>query len=218
MGTLDVELAPGEQITAEAGAMVLRAPGISMSTHLNASKTAGAFATFKAILIALIRRVFGGDTFLVNRFQGQGRVVFAPPLSGQLIHRRLDGDAVILRAGAYLASAGDVDVRVRWAGLRGLFSKQGLFFVQLSGRGDVWFSAYGAVEELEVSGSHIIDNGHVLAFDPTLDFAIRNAGSGGLGFLASGEGLVLEFKGRGKVWVQTRNLEALVSWVTPLLP
>lgn len=218
MGTLDVELEPGEEITAEAGAMVLRSPTVSMSTHLNASKTAGALATFKAIMIALVRRVLGGDTFLVNRFRGQGRVVFAPPLSGQLVHRRLEGDAVILRAGAYLASVGDVEARVRWAGLRGLLSKQGLFFVQLSGRGDVWFASYGAVEPLEVSGSYIVDNGHVLAFDPTLDFQLRNAGSGGLGFLASGEGLVMEFRGRGKVWLQTRNLEALVSWVTPLLP
>lgn len=220
MGTLDVELEAGDVLSAEAGAMVLRTPSVEMTTHLNASSQAGAFATFKALSIALIRRLLGGDTFLVNRFQstGPGRVVLAPPLTGQLVHRTLAGDAIILRAGAYLASRGDLDVRVRWAGLRGLFSKQGLFFVQVSGQGELWFSAYGAVEELYVDGSHIIDNGHVLAFEPTLDFEIKNAGSGGLGFLASGEGLVLQFNGRGKVWLQTRNLEALVGWISPLLP
>ncbi|MCK6544319.1 TIGR00266 family protein [Myxococcota bacterium] len=220
MGTLEVSLEPGEEITAEAGAMVLRTPNVSMTTHLNASARAGFVGLLVSFFTALVRKVMGGDTFLVNRFEteGPGKVVFAPALSGELVHRRLAGEAIILRPGAYLASAGDLDIRVRWAGLRGLFARQGLFFVQVGGQGDLWFSSYGAVEELTVEGTHVIDTGHVLAFDPTLDFAIRNAGSGALGFLASGEGLVMEFTGRGRVWVQTRNLDALVGWITPLLP
>ena len=221
MGTLQVDLEPGESVTAEAGAMLLMTPTLALSTHLNASAHAGLLGRVRSFLVALVRRAVGGDTFLVNRFRAEGapgRVVFAPTLPGQLVHRRLEGDAVILRAGAYLASSGPLDVRVRWAGLRGLLGKQGLFFVQVSGRGDLWFSSYGAVEEVVVEGSHVVDNGHVLAFEPTLDFRLRNAGSGVLGFMASGEGLVLEFTGRGKVWVQTRNLEALVGWLTPLLP
>jgi uncharacterized protein (TIGR00266 family) len=221
MGTLEVSLDPGEEITAEAGAMVLMTPALSLTTHLNASARAGVFGWLASLFTALVRRLAGGDAFFVNRFRAEGqpgRVTFAPTFAGQLIHRRLEGGAIILRAGAYLASAGALDVRVRWAGLRGLLGKQGLFFVQVSGTGDLWFSSYGAVEELEVDGSHVVDNGHVLAFDPTLDFRLRSAGSGVLGFVASGEGLVLEFTGRGKVWVQTRNVEALVGWLTPLLP
>jgi uncharacterized protein (AIM24 family) len=34
----------------------------------------------------------------------------------------------------------------------------------------------------------------------------------------SGEGLVLEFTGKGTVWLQTRNLSALVGWISPHLP
>jgi uncharacterized protein (AIM24 family) len=36
--------------------------------------------------------------------------------------------------------------------------------------------------------------------------------------LFSGEGLVCEFSGRGSVFLQSRNMQALVGWVTPLLP
>ena len=34
----------------------------------------------------------------------------------------------------------------------------------------------------------------------------------------SGEGMVLEFKGTGTIWLQTRNVPSLVDWVTPFLP
>jgi uncharacterized protein (TIGR00266 family) len=220
MGTLEIELEPGDTLTAEAGALVMRTPQVVMTTHLNASPRAGFFGAIAAFFVALVRRVVGGDTFLVNRFRtpSPARLTFAPTMSGELVHRTLRGEALILRAGAFLASSGDLDLRVRWAGLRGLFGKQGLFFVQVSGQGDVWFSSYGAIEEIEVDGRYIIDNGHVLAFEPTLNYQLKSAGSGVLGFVASGEGLVLEFQGRGKVLVQTRNVEALVGWLTPLLP
>jgi uncharacterized protein (AIM24 family) len=34
----------------------------------------------------------------------------------------------------------------------------------------------------------------------------------------SGEGLVCEFSGRGVVYIQSRNLQALVGWLSRLLP
>ena len=39
-----------------------------------------------------------------------------------------------------------------------------------------------------------------------------------LGFMASGEGLVCEFNGQGRIYIQSRNLSALVGWLTPLMP
>jgi uncharacterized protein (AIM24 family) len=39
-----------------------------------------------------------------------------------------------------------------------------------------------------------------------------------LGFLASGEGIVCEFQGQGRILIQTRNTGALVDWLTPMLP
>jgi uncharacterized protein (AIM24 family) len=39
-----------------------------------------------------------------------------------------------------------------------------------------------------------------------------------LGFVASGEGIVCEFNGNGRVYLQSRNLGALSDWLTRLLP
>jgi uncharacterized protein (AIM24 family) len=36
--------------------------------------------------------------------------------------------------------------------------------------------------------------------------------------LKSGEGLVMEFTGPGRVWVQTRNPGEFIAWLTTVLP
>ncbi len=42
---------------------------------------------------------------------------------------------------------------------------------------------------------------------------------GGLGSLiAGGEGLVMKFNGNGRVWIQTRTLNALMDKLAPFLP
>ena len=38
-----------------------------------------------------------------------------------------------------------------------------------------------------------------------------------MGFMASGEGLVCEFQGQGRVYIQSRNTATLVDWLTKLM-
>jgi len=217
---LRVRLAPGEACDAEAGAMVTRSEGVGMAVRLNASRKAGLLGRLGALFVAFVRRVVGGETFFITQFSAEsgGEVTLAPTLAGAIGHRRLDGERLLLQAGAYLASAGDVDLRLRWGGLRALLSREGLFFIEASGHGDLFFSSYGGIEPVPVKGSYIVDTGHMVAFEGSLAFRIRAPGGGALGFLASGEGLVCEFSGEGTVYVQSRNVSALVSWITPYLP
>jgi uncharacterized protein (TIGR00266 family) len=106
---------------------------------------------------------------------------------------------------------------VRFGGLRTLFGGEGLVLLECVGDGDVFVNSYGGITEVPVNGKFIVDTGHIVAFDATLDFRVRSIG-GIKSFLFSGEGLVCEFSGRGTVYVQSRNLDALVGWITPLLP
>src|SRR5687768_2177551 len=62
---LRVDLAPGQTLIAEAGAMVARHNHVGMEVKMNAGKGAGFFALLKAFLIAIIRRFVGGETFFV---------------------------------------------------------------------------------------------------------------------------------------------------------
>jgi uncharacterized protein (TIGR00266 family) len=217
---LRVDLAPGETVVGEAGSMVARHQSLAMAVKLNAGKSRGFFAIFKAFLVALLRRVIGRETFFVNHFTTErgGSVWLAPTLAGQIVHRRLDGELLLLSTGAYLAHAGDVELKLKWGGLRGLLAKEGFFFLGVTGHGDLWFTSYGGIEAIDVNGSYLIDNGNLVGYEGNLRLSIKSAGGGLLGLAASGEGLVCEFTGQGRVWLQTRNLEALVGWLSPMLP
>ncbi|HEY6562165.1 MAG TPA: TIGR00266 family protein [Polyangiaceae bacterium] len=215
---LRVALHPGDSVQAEAGAMVTRTPAIEMSTHLNAGRRAGVFRMIWAFFVAVLRKFLGGETMFVNEFRGNGEVVLAPSLAGQIVQRTLGGNQrLFVQTGSYLASTGDIDTRLRFGGIRTLFGGEGLVLLECSGTGELFVNSYGGVTEIPVNGRFVVDTGHIVAFDGTLDFKLRGIG-GVKSFLFSGEGLVCEFSGRGSVFVQSRNLQALVSWVTPLLP
>jgi uncharacterized protein (AIM24 family) len=64
----------------------------------------------------------------------------------------------------------------------------------------------------------MVDNGHIVGWEGPLTYKMTSVGGGAMGFFASGEGLVCEFQGQGRVYIQSRNLGALVEWLTPLLP
>lgn len=216
---LKVNLEPGESVEGEAGAMVSRDSSVNMSTRLNAGRGAGFFRKIWAILVAFIRKILGGETMFINEFttESGGEVVLAPTLSGQVVHMKMDGaKKVIVQAGSYLASTGTIDTKLRFGGLRSLFGGEGVFLLECSGQGDLFLNAYGGIVEVEVAGNYVVDTGHMVAFDDTLQFKIR--GVGGLkSSLLSGEGLVMEFNGNGKVFIQSRNLGSLVGWLTPML-
>lgn len=217
---LKVDLRPGEELQAEAGAMVRKDNRVEFTTHLNAGKRTSVFGKIWALFIALIRKFVGGETMFINRFSASsgGQVVVAPTLSGNIVHKVLENSGkLFVQTGSYLASTGDIETRVRFTGLKSLLGGEGLVLLECQGTGDLWINSYGGVIPIEVNGNFTVDTGHIVAFDGTLDFSVKSIG-GATSFFFSGEGLVCQFRGRGTVYVQSRNLGALVSWLSPLLP
>ncbi len=217
---LRVDLAPGQTLVAEAGSMVARNRPVQMEVKMNAGPGAGLWATIKAFFIAVIRKLVGGETFFVNHFSAPqpGSVWVAPSMSGHVTHRRMQGETLTLSTGAYLASMGPVQMRLRFGGLKSLLAKEGAFFLEISGHGDLWFTSYGGIQAVDVNGRYLVDNGHLVGYEGNLALNIRSAGGGLMGLMASGEGLVCEFDGQGRVYIQSRNTSSLVGWLTPLLP
>ena len=125
-----------------------------------------------------------------------------------------------LQDGAYLASESTVDYKSKSQGLgKALFGGTGGFFIiETSGRGTMLVNAFGALIEFELDGSEelIIDNGHLVCWQDTLDYKMEVA-SGMFGF-KTGEGLVCKFSGRGKVVLQTRNLSNFAGALSPFFP
>jgi uncharacterized protein (TIGR00266 family) len=136
---------------------------------------------------------------------------------GDVFHIPMAGRTVTVQATSYLGSTPDVDVSLVWGGFSMLFGGEGAFFLRCSGDGQLLVNSYGAIETVAVDGSYTVDSGHLVAFEGELSYRIKKAG-GWKSTLLSGEGLVLEFTGHGNLWLQTRNLGSLLSWITPQLP
>ena len=88
--------------------------------------------------------------------------------------------------------------------------------LEASGSGDLFFNSFGGVVEKQINGEFIVDTGHVVAFDPSLDYSFSGMGNFKSTML-SGEGLVMRFRGSGKLYLQTRNVSSVASWLTPRL-
>jgi uncharacterized protein (TIGR00266 family) len=211
---LRVKLAPSQRLFAEPAAMA------SMDA------TIGLKAGLKGGLLGSVGRVFAGESMIVSTFtaeRGAGEVLLAPGPAGDIVHHRLSGSRLLLQRGGYLANGEGVEVSAKWGGARGFFSGPGLILLQASGTGDLFFNAYGAVLELEVAGEYMVDTGYVVAFEDTLQYQVTTLPGLGLGgkaksFFFGGEGLVVRFSGRGRVWVQTRTVNPFLSWVYPYRP
>ena len=129
----------------------------------------------------------------------------------------------MLQRGAYLANSEGVEITSQWQGMRGFFSGEGLILLKVHGRGDLFFNSYGAIIELDVQDEVFVDTGYIVAFESTLNYNVTTLpgarpGTNWKSLFLGGEGLVCRFTGRGKVWIQTRQIGTYLSWVNPFRP
>jgi uncharacterized protein (TIGR00266 family) len=203
-----VWLAPGESFVAESGAMVGMTPNVVVQTQSGG-------------LMSGLKRIFGGESFFRNTFtahQGQGEVLFASPLCGDMAIIEAGQRQWKIQNSAYVACAPTVNVATASGGLKGFFSGAGFFALETQGQGPVVVGAFGALEQIQVDGSLVIDTGHIVAWESTLQYTVGKSGSGWIASMLSGEGLVCTFQGQGTVYLQSRNASEYGSAVGALLP
>ncbi|GAB4293834.1 MAG: TIGR00266 family protein [Myxococcota bacterium] len=207
-----VSLEQGEKITAENGSMVSMNSNISVETTSHAMGGKG--------LLKGLKRLVGGESWFNNIFtaqNGAGEVVIAPTLVGDIREYNLTGNTLIIQSKSYLASGPEVSLDTQWGGARSFFAGEGLFMLKASGIGPVLFNAFGGIHEIDVNGNFIVDTGHIVAFEDKLTYRVKKVG-GWFATIFSGEGLVAEFNGNGKLWIQTRNPKEFGSYVGSKLP
>jgi len=209
-GVARLTLGPNEPVKVEGGAMMAMSGGVTL-----AAKAEG------GVMKSLKRAALGGESFFVNDFTTRtgGQVGLAAVLPGDLVHVDLTGQDLMVQSGSWIASDTSVDVDSKWGGAKGFFSGAGLVLLRCSGQGDLLVSSYGGMRAMVLApGEKVtIDTGHIVAFDSSVQYTVRKAGSWKTTFL-SGEGLVTDFTGPGRVWLQTRNSSELVMWLDARLP
>jgi uncharacterized protein (TIGR00266 family) len=205
-----VTLSGNESIKVEPGAMVSHSDGLTTETRAQGGLFGG------------LKRMVAGESFFQNTWKAPstgGEITLAPTLSGDLITLSISGQDFLLRSGAYVASEMGVTMDATWGGARGFFGGSGLVLLRIGGSGQVVAASYGAIEErnLAAGQQYIVDTGHIVGFDSTVQFAVQKSGSWKAAILG-GEGLVCRLTGPGRVLMQTRSEQAFLGWLLPKIP
>lgn len=206
-----VTLDPQESIQVESGAMVGMSPDLEMKTEAS-----GGF------LKSLSRSMFGGESFFLNTYKADKAgesIALAPPLPGDISVIELKGETLLVQSGSYLAASTGVQVDTKWKGAKTFFGGEGLIMLRVSGHGTLIVSSYGAIHPMELAAdqSYVVDSGHLVTFDENIDYKVKKV-AGWKSTLFSGEGLVVELSGPGKLTLQSRSQDSFLSWLIPKIP
>jgi uncharacterized protein (TIGR00266 family) len=205
-----VKLAPTERVRADKGAMVSHSADVEVETKAEGG-----------LLKSLGRSFLGGESFFQNFWKAGaqgGEVTLAPDLPGDIICITMAGGPLLIQSGSYLASEDGIDLSGKLSS-KAFLSGEGFSMLEAKGSGKVLVSSYGAIYEKELGSGerYIVDTTHLVAFDGNMN--VQTKAVGGLkSTMLSGEGLVVELTGPGKLYLQTRSPQALISWIIPQVP
>ena len=218
---LHVSMQQGEAIYCESNAMVMSEQNLEVGGKLRGG-----------IFQAFMRKFTSGESLFqqqIKAVKGAGECLLSPNLDGDMQILEVGQRQYILSDGSFVAATEHTMIKAKVQSNIGgaLFGGTGGFVVmETSGQGQVCISGSGTLLELEITpeqGEVTIDNGHVAAWDASLNYniGIPSSGSGFVGnimnSLTSGEGLVIKFRGQGKVIVCSRNRASYLQWLATAL-
>jgi len=198
-----LNLDDGESVTCEVGAM------IAMSTDFEVETTSRKKGGGGGGIVKGLKRMLAGESLFLNHFTATNHdqtLIIGPRMLGDIIHIPLRQGSMVVQGGSWLASDTGIEIDATWQGFgKALFSGEGMFWLKCSGEGDLFLSSFGAIYEVDVDGEHVVDTGHIVAFEDTLQFKIQKAGQSLIGSFLGGEGLVCRFRGQGRLLCQSHN-------------
>lgn len=197
-----LHLSKGECITCEVGAMIAMTDELAVETTSGTKGGSGGF-------MKGLKRMFAGENFFLNHFTAEAPeqvLLLGPTMLGDVMFHRLRSGSLIIQGSSWLASNSTITIDATWQGFgKALFSGESMFWVRATGNGAVFLSSFGSIYEVEIDGEYVVDTGHIVAFEDTLEFKIVKAGASWIGSFLGGEGLVCRFSGQGKLYCQSHN-------------
>ncbi|MBD2066393.1 TIGR00266 family protein [Leptolyngbya sp. FACHB-671] len=211
---LTLKLQANQTVLVESGAMA------AMDSHIKMkSKVQGG-------LMKGLGRMLGGESLFVSEFTAEGKpgeLLISPGVPGDIRHYCFDGNSgLMVQSSGFIAASPTVTIDSKFQGFKGFFSGESLFLLKVTGYGDFWFSSFGAIIEIPVTGDYVVDTGYIVAFEDTLNYNVEMLG--GLSFkglrtgIFGGEGFVCRFSGTGRLWIQSRQLYPFVNFIHPFRP
>ncbi len=209
---LKIELAQGENVQCEAGAMSWMDNEIEMQTSAGGlGKMLGRMLTKENAFMNTYYAKAAGEIAFSSRFPGSIRAVEVTP-----------GNAIVVQKGSFLASVGDINSEVflqKKLG-KGLFGGEGFLMRKFSGNGTVFLEIDGSAHEYEIAAGDckIIDTGYVAAMSESCKMEVQTV-KGVTNVLFGGEGLFnTAVYGPGKVILQSMPIASTAMQLYAYMP
>jgi uncharacterized protein (AIM24 family) len=171
---VEIDVAPGETVTAEPGSMLYMTPGVAMDADIG-----GLGQGCKRTCCAgesLFRLHLGNTTGAAQR------VALTPSFPAKIVPLDLGRHSgLFFNRGAFLGAIGKnwkINLQRVQGGATCCFGGQGLFINSLHGDGMIFLNAGGTVMEKQLADGEefVVDHHSVLAFEKTVKLGVRRAG------------------------------------------
>ena len=199
-------LAPGETMITEKGAMSWMSPNMHMETR------GGGIGK-------MFGRMFSGESMFVNEYtaqNGPGMIAFASSFPGSIRAFQITpGNDLICQKSAFLASEVGVELSMLFQKRlgAGFFGGEGFIMQRLSGNGIAFIEIDGYVKEYDLGPGQqiIIDTGYLAAMSSTCSVDVVTV-PGVKNMLFGGEGIFnTVVTGPGLVYIQTMTASQLAT-------
>ena len=218
---VDVELAAGQSVVAEAGAMLYMTDGVEFETKMGTGESSGGVL---GTLVGAAKRKIAGESLFLTHFSNSTttmqHVGFGAPFPGSIVACNLQdhqGELMFQRDAFLAGSAGtSIDIAFNRRFGSGFFGGEGFILQRISGDGTVFVHAGGAVIGKQLRGETLrIDTGCIVGFERSIDYDIEAAGDL-KSMMFGGEGMFLAtLSGHGQVWLQTMPISRFIERVVP---
>ena len=216
-GTLPVvicQLADGERMITEGGAMSWMSPNMKMETTSNGG-----------IGKAFGRAVSGEKLFqnVYTATNGNGMIAFASCFPGSIRAFQITpGNEMIFQKKSFLASEAGVTLSMHFRKKigSGLFGGEGFIMQKFSGNGMLFLEVDGSMVayDLAPGQSMMVDTGNLAAMEATCTIDVEMVKGVG-NMLLGGEGLFnTKVTGPGRIWLQTMPICSVAMSIRPYIP
>lgn len=207
MQALQITLRQGEEIFAEAGAMLYMGPGIELQAKMQGGLMKG-----------LMRKFLAGESLFMSTFRcntASGTLALANPVAGKIIPIQMTGNTLLAERNAFLCGIGNIDLSIAFTKRfgAGLFGGEGFILQKYTGTGLLFLHAGGNMLEFDLApGEQIrVDTGCIVSMVSTVSYDIQFVG-GFRNALFGGEGLFYAtLTGPGHVVLQTMPFSRLAN-------
>ena len=165
MQAVILSLGAGDQVRAEAGAMMFMTDSIEMDARMEGGLLGG-----------LKRKFLAGESFFITHFRatGQaGKVAFAGPYPGKIIALDLNREQLLCQKDSFLCAVGDLDLEIAFTRKigAGFFGGEGFILQKFDGTGRLFIHSGGTIVPMQLAaGERLkVDTGCHVALDPTVD-------------------------------------------------